>query len=169
MTSEQDAKETILEDPHGFICPLLQYFLEGNLVIRPSLHKESYVSLKFLEHIHGDIHGPVHPPFGPFYYFMGVKDASTRFSHVTLLSTRNMALPRLLILIIKLCAQFPDFPIKSIRMDNAAEFTSTTFIRYCESIGINFEVSTPHVHTQNGMAESLIKQIQVIVRPILLK
>ena len=142
---------------------------QGKLVIRPSLHKELYESPIFLERIHGDIHGPVHPPSGPFYYFMGVKDASSRFSHVTLLSTRNMALPRLLILIIKLRAQFPDFPIKSIRMDNAAEFTSTTFIRYCESIGINFEVSTPHVHTQNGMAESLIKQIQVIVRPILLK
>ena len=71
-------------------------------------------------------------------------------------------MPRL-ILIIKLGAQFPDFPIKSIRMDNAAKFTSTTFIHYCESIGINFEVSTPHVHTQNSMAESLIKQIQLIV------
>ena len=72
------------------------------------------------------------------------------------------------ILVIKLYAQFPDFPIKLIWMDNAAEFTSTTFIHYCESISINFEVST-HVHAQNGMAESLIKQIQVIVRPILLK
>ena len=96
------------------------------------------MSPKVLGHIHGDIHGPVHPPFGPFYYFMGVKDASSRFSHVTLLSTRNMALPRLLILIIKLRAQFPDFPIKSIRMDNVVEFMSTTFIRYCESISINF-------------------------------
>jgi hypothetical protein len=36
---------------------------------------------------------------------------------------------------------------------------SGTFIRYGESIGINFEVLTPHVHTQNGMVESLIKQI----------
>ena len=93
---------------------------QGKLVIRPSFHKEPYESPIFLEHIHGDIHGPVHRPSGPFYYFMGVKDASLRFSHVTLLSTRNMALPRLLILIIKLRAQFPDFPIKSIRMDNAA-------------------------------------------------
>ena len=49
-----------------------------------------------------------HPPSGSFYYFMGVKDASSSFSHVTLLSTRNMALPRLLILIIKLRTQFPD-------------------------------------------------------------
>ena len=103
-------------------------------MIRPSLHKEPYESPKFLERIHGDIHGPVHPPSRPFYYFMGVKDASSRFSHVTLLSIHNMALPRLLILIIKLRTQFPDFPIKSIRVDNVAEFMSTTFICYYKSI-----------------------------------
>ena len=156
MTLEHDG------DPHGFICPLRQYFLKGKLVIRPFLHKEPYESPKFVEHIHGDIHGLVHPPFGPFYYFMGVKDASSRFSHITLLSTRNMTFPRLLILIIKLCAQFPDFPIKSIRMDNAAEFTSTTFIHYCESIGINLEVSCSH--SKWYPAKSLIKEIQVIVQ-----
>ena len=77
---------------------------QGKLVIRPSLHKEPYESPKFLECIHSYIHGPMHPPFGPFYYFMVVKDAPSCFSHVTLLSTHNMVLPRLLILIIKLCA-----------------------------------------------------------------
>ena len=55
------------------------------LVIRPSLYKYPYESLKFLERIHSDIHGPIHPPSAPFYYFMGVKDASSQFSHVTLL------------------------------------------------------------------------------------
>ena len=80
-----------------------------------------------------------------------------------------MALPRLLTLVIKLRAQVLDSPIKSVRMHKVVDFTSTTFIRYCESSGINFEVSTPHVHTQNGMAKSLIKQVDVIVQLILLK
>ena len=71
---------------------------QRKLAIRPFLHKELYESPNFLEHVHGDIHGPVHPAFGPFYYFMGVKDASSRFSHIILLSTHNMALPRLLTL-----------------------------------------------------------------------
>ena len=44
-----------------------------------------------LERTHRDIHGPTHLPCEPFYYFMGVKDASSRFSHIRLLSTRNMA------------------------------------------------------------------------------
>ncbi|BBG96653.1 Disease resistance protein CC-NBS-LRR class family [Prunus dulcis] len=74
--------------------------------------------------IQGDICGPIHPPCGPFRYFMVLVDASTRWSHVCLLSTRNMAFARLLAQIIKLRAQFPDYPIKSIRLDNAGEFTS---------------------------------------------
>lgn len=39
-------------------------------------------------------------------------DASTRWSHVSLLSTRNVAFECLLAQIIKLRAQFPDNPIK---------------------------------------------------------
>ena len=50
--------------------------------------------------------------------------------------------------------------IKNIRMDNAGEFTSQAFNDYCMSIGINVEHSVPHVHTQNGLAESLIKRLQ---------
>ena len=57
-------------------------------------------------------------------------DVSTRWSHVCLLSTRNVAFARLLAQIIILQAQFPDYPIKTIRLDNASEFTSQTFIDY---------------------------------------
>ena len=52
------------------------------------------------------------------------------FSHITLISTRNMAFPRLLTLIINLHVQLQDFPIRSIQMDDVVEFMSTTFIRY---------------------------------------
>ncbi|KAK9161297.1 hypothetical protein Syun_007638 [Stephania yunnanensis] len=79
-------------------------------------------------------------------------DASTRWSHVCLLSTRNVAFARLLAQIIKLRAQFPDNPIKTIRLDNAGEFHSQAFKNYCMSIGITIEHSVPHVHTQNGLA-----------------
>ncbi|XP_074376698.1 uncharacterized protein LOC141718216 [Apium graveolens] len=96
-------------------------------------------------------------------------DASTRWSHVCLLTTRNTAFAKLLAQIIKLRAQFPDHPIKSIRLDNAAEFTSATFNEYCMSVGISFEHPVAHVHTQNGLAESLIKRLQLIARPLLLR
>ncbi|GJZ88943.1 disease resistance CC-NBS-LRR class family protein [Tanacetum coccineum] len=114
---------------------------QGKLIIRPSPAKIRNESLNFLERIQGDICGPIHPPCGPFRYFMVLIDASTRWSHVCLLSSRNMSFARLLAQLIRLRAHFPDFPIKTIRLDNAGEFTSQTFNDYCMSIGISVEHS----------------------------
>ena len=115
--------------------------------MRPSPVKVNNESPAFLERIQGDICGPIHPPCGPFHYFMVLIDASSRWSHVCLLSTRNMAFARLLAQIIKLRAQFPDYTIKKIRLDNAGEFTSQAFNDYCMSIGIEVEHPLSHVHT----------------------
>ena len=141
----------------------------GKLIVRPSINKIMSESPVFLERIHGDICGPIHPPCGPFRYFMVLIDASTRWSHVCLLSTSNVAFARLLAQIIKLRAHFSDYPIKTIILDNYGEFTSQTFNNFCMSIGINVEHSVAHVHTQNGLAESLIKRLQLIARPLLMK
>ena len=128
---------------------------QGKLIVKPYTNKIMYESPVFLERIHGDICGPIHPPCGPFRYFMVLIDASTRWSHVCLFSTRNVtrnvAFVRLLAQIIKLRAHFSDYPIKTIRLDNAGEFTSKTFNNFCMSIGINVEHSVAHVHTQNGL------------------
>ena len=72
---------------------------------------------------------------------MVLVDASTRWSHVCLLSTRNLAYARLLAQIIKLRAHFSNHPIKTIRLDNASEFSSIAFHDYCMSLGI--EVFVP--------------------------
>ena len=97
---------------------------QGKLIIRPSPTKIRTEPLAFLQCIQGDICGPIHPPCGPFRYFMILIYASTRWSHVCLLSTRNQAFARLLAQIIRLRAHFPDYLIKSIRLDNVGEFTS---------------------------------------------
>ena len=70
---------------------------------------------------------------------------------------------------IQLKAQFPNHPIKTICLDNAGEFLSQTFLDYCMSIGIDVEYLVAHNHTQNGLAESLIKHLQLIARPLLLR
>lgn len=119
----------------------------GKLIIRPSPTKVDKESPKFLERIQGDICGPIHPPCGPFHYFMVLIDASSRWSHVCLLSSRNVAFARFLTQIIKLRAQFPDYTIKRVRLDNAAEFTSQAFNDYCMVTGIEVEHSVAHVHT----------------------
>ncbi|KAJ9560562.1 hypothetical protein OSB04_005722 [Centaurea solstitialis] len=142
---------------------------QGKLITRPSPVKIVTESPLFLERIQGDICGPIHPPCGPFRYFMILIDASSRWSHVCLLSTRNLAFSRLLAQIIKLRAHFPDNAIKTIRLDNAGEFRSQSFINYCMAIGITVEEPVAHVHTQNGLAESFIKRLQLIARPLLMR
>ena len=120
---------------------------QGKLITRPSLNKVNLESPAFLQRIQGDICGPIHPSSGPFRYFMVLVDASYRWFHVCLLSTRNVAFARLLAQIIKLWAHFPEHNIKSIRMDNAGEFTSKSFDEYCASLGIEVEHPVSHVHT----------------------
>jgi len=74
-------------------------------------------------------------------------DASTRWSHVSLLSTRNHAFGKIIAQVIKLKAQHPEHQIKSIWMDNATEFSSGAFNDYCMALGIQVQHSVPNVHT----------------------
>ena len=94
-------------------------------------------------------------------------DASTRWTNVCLLSTQNNAFTSFIAKLIELRAQFPDYPVESIRMDNVGKFTSKAFDDYCMALGIKVEHLIPYVHTQNGLTESLIKRIKLIVRPLL--
>jgi hypothetical protein len=123
----------------------------------------------FLERIHANVHGPVDPPNGPFRFYFVLIDALSKWSQVSLLSTRNLALRRLLAHILELKAHFPEHPIKTLRVDKAEEFTSQTFDDFCIDSRINVEYPIAYVHFQNGIAESIIKQLQVIVRPMLMQ
>ncbi|KAK9924069.1 hypothetical protein M0R45_032457 [Rubus argutus] len=174
----QGMMRRILNSSHGhslshkdlvFSEILCQACSMGKLNTRPSYAKISKESTSFLQRIQGDICGPIQPPCGPFKYFMVLVDASTRWSHVALLSTRNAAFAKLLAQIIKLRAHHPDYPIQSIRLDNAGEFTSKSFDDYCMSLGIDVEHPVPHVHTQNGLAEAFIKRLQMIARTLVMR
>ena len=70
---------------------------------------------------------------------------------------------------IRIRAQFSDHPIKTIQLDNVREFTSQSFDDYCISIGVQGEHPIAYVHTQNGLAESFIKCLKLIARPLLMK
>ena len=100
----------------------------GKLILRPSYLKIQAEPLKFLERIQGNICGPIQPLSGSFRYFMILIDTSTRWSHVFLLSTNNYAFAKIMAQLIKLKAHYPEHRIQSIRMDNAAEFTSRAFM-----------------------------------------
>ena len=148
----------ILTSP-SFSCAA---YSQGKLIIRPLFTKVISESPTFLERIQGDICGPIHPLNGLFNYFMVLIDAST-------LSTINIAFSRLLAKIIQLRTQFPDSPIKTIRLDNVGEFLSQIFLYSSMSLGIDVQYPITHVHTQNGLVESFIKCLQLIARPLLLK
>ena len=55
-------------------------------------------------------------------------DALTKWSYVLLLSTRNVVFEKLLTQIITPKAQFLDYRIKIIYLDNTSEFTSICLI-----------------------------------------
>lgn len=53
---------------------------------------------------------------------------------------------KLLTQIIKLKAHFPNYSIKSIRVDNVSEFISKIFDDYCMSMKIDIEHPIPYVN-----------------------
>ena len=57
--------------------------------------------------------------------------------------------------IIRLRAQFLDYPIMTIRLDNAGEFTSQAFDDYCLSIGIIFKHPLAYVHLKMALLSHL--------------
>jgi hypothetical protein len=80
----------------------------GKLILRPSPIKIKVEPLKFLERIQGDICGSIKSLSGPFRYFMILIDASTRWSHVCLPSTRNHAFAKFMTQVIRLKANYPE-------------------------------------------------------------
>ena len=62
-----------------------------------------------------------------------------------LLSSQNLAFAKLFAQIIKLRAQFPNYTIKNIQLDNAGEFISQVFYNYCMFIRISNEHYVAHV------------------------
>jgi hypothetical protein len=86
----------------------------GKLIVRPSPVKIQNEPLKFLERIQGDICVPIQPTSGPFRYFMVLIDASTRWSHVCLLSTHNHVFAKIIAQVIRLRAHNPEHQILSI-------------------------------------------------------
>jgi len=83
-------------------------------------------------------------------------DASTKWSHICLLSNCNHVFVKLLV---QLRTHFPNYPIKKICFDNTSEITCHAFHEYCISIWIEVKYSVAYVHTQNRLAKSLLKYL----------
>ena len=75
-----------------------------------------------LERLQGDVCGPIVPPSCPFSYFFVLVDALGTHIDVSLLSTRNLIFPKLLAMLIKIRTHYLDAFVKTLQVDNAAEF-----------------------------------------------
>lgn len=95
-------------------------------------------------------------------------DASGSRYEISLLTTQNLAFPKLLAILIRYKNQFPYHPNKYLQMDNAMEFRSHTLEDYCIATGITLTYCVPYEHFHNGLAKAFIKKIQLITRPLLL-
>jgi hypothetical protein len=142
--TSHDLKDAKFPKSNDFVCTSCAM---GNLILYPSPLKIHAESLRYLERIQGDICGSIQSLCGPFRYFMVLIDVFTRWSHVCLLSTRNHAFAKFMMQIIRLKANYPEYRIKSIHMDNAAKFSSRAFNDYCMTQEIEVQHSVPYVHT----------------------
>jgi hypothetical protein len=139
------------------------------MITSPSISKIVYTIPKFLEQLNADVCDPIEPVSGPFKFFLAIGDSSSKQSQISLLSTRNLVFARILAIILKLRAQFPEDPIQTLRVDRAGKFISQAFDDYCVAAGIDAQYPIPYVHFQNGIAKSLIKRIQMISRLLLMQ
>ena len=98
--------------PYEYPCVA---FSKGKLIVRPSFSKVTFELPVFLKRIHEDICGPIHPSCGPFCYFMVLIGVCTSWSHVCLISIRNVAFVRLLAQMIN---YKPNFLIIQLRLSN---------------------------------------------------
>jgi hypothetical protein len=121
------------------------------LILRLFLIKIKVEPLKFLERIQGEICGPIKPLPGPFRYFMFLIDASTRWEHVYLLLIRNHAFVKFMTQVIRLKANYLEYRLQSVRLNNAVEFSSYVFNNYCMAQGIEVQYLVTYVHTQNDL------------------
>lgn len=95
-------------------------------------------------------------------------NASMKWLHVDLLFTKNDAYDKLLAQIIRLRSHHSDYPIKSIRLDNATELTSKSFYDYYMSLGIDMKHPIPYVRTKNGLQKHTLKTLQRIARTLVM-
>ena len=120
--------------------------VQGKMINKPSIRTLPTKLPPPLHSLYGDIYGPVTSASRPFRYFMVLVDAAGIHFEVSLLSSRNIVFAKGLAMLIKFRTHHPDFPVKTLRMDNAKEFRSQQIECYCLATGIDLTYSVPYEH-----------------------
>ena len=121
------------------------------------------------ELLHMDLSGEMSPPYakgGKMYkYFMVIVDDFSRYTWVRLLESKNQALECAIEIIVLLERQY-DFTVKRFRFDNG-ELSSLATQTLTQMHGIALDAHVSRSSEENGVAESAVKNIKNIARPML--
>ena len=128
--------------------------------------KKASRSNEILERVHIDLTGKIPKSYNGYSYAMVITDDFSRFRKLYLLKKKDQVLKSLQDYI-ECFSKYFDKTVRSIRTDNAGELISDETRQYIESKRIHLELSAPHAHQQNGVAERTFGQLNNIVRTLL--
>jgi transposase InsO family protein len=126
----------------------------------PFLTKANYRVGKALELVHGDLCGFIKPatPGGKTLFLLMVDDMS-RYMWLVLLSANSDA-TKLIKQVQAEAEAESGKKLKVLRTDTGGEFTSSSFIDYCNELGVRRHLTAPYSPQQNGVVE---RQNQTVV------
>ena len=116
------------------------------------------------EIVHSDICGPITPcTIDGGKYFQVILDDFSHFLVVKILKNKNEAEDNLKNYVEELKTQH-NVPVKSFRLDNGDEFTSTAFKDYAKRKGIYLEYTMPYSPQMNGKSERMNRTLLNMIR-----
>ena len=126
--------------------------------------KAEFWAKQSLELIHTYICGPITPEsFGGKRYFISFIDDYSRKTWFYFLKEKSEVFKKFKVMVEKATGRH----IKVVRSDRGDEYTSTTFMEYCEEQGIRRFLAAPYTPQQNGVAERKNQTILDMVRSML--
>ncbi|CAL2235091.1 unnamed protein product [Prunus armeniaca] len=106
-----------------------------------------------LELVHSDVCGPMQTTsIGGNKYFLTVIDDCTRMCWVYFMQFKSKVFN--IFKKFKAIVEFQSgYKIKTLRSDRGGEYTSTEFLRFCEEVGLERQLTVAYSPQQNGVAE----------------
>jgi transposase InsO family protein len=141
------------------VNPKCEHCAFGKLSVRPFPDKSSTLVTRPLQLICIDTSGPFNISIGGKRYLLVFVDAYSRYTWTFYLKDRSEA-PRCLKEFIAMVERQSGHQIKTIRSDNAKEFTHGEFREICRELGIEHQTTAPYSSASNGIAERVLRTIQ---------
>lgn len=131
------------------ICQGCQYGKSHRLPFKNSSNRRSAL----FELVHTDLMGPTKTPsYSGNHFAMVLVDDHSRYTWIYFLKEKSEALSKFVEFTEAIEKEFGQ-KIKCLRSDNGGEFMSTDFFQYCDSNGIQRQMTCPNTPQQNGVAE----------------